>query len=121
MPRRSRSAGLACSSLRAKRVTVRMPRGPLGWVAMGSTMIAGSGLGERIESVDKGIKEKVVAGLAIGVAVAALYFAFVRRSTKIDLDPYQALGVVVAEETAKLVGEKGQVLVMARSTEDNPT
>ena len=41
------------------------------------------------------------------------------RSQKINLDPYDALGAVTAEETAKLLGNKGQVLVMARDTGAN--
>ncbi|MBM3881557.1 MAG: hypothetical protein FJ387_17840 [Verrucomicrobia bacterium] len=37
-------------------------------------------------------------------------------SPKINLDPYHVLGVVAAEEVAKLVGGQGEVLVMARDT-----
>src|SRR5438093_4839751 len=46
----------------------------------------------------------------------ALYFGFAGRSQRINLDPYEVLGAVTAEETAKLLGNKGQVLVMAPDT-----
>lgn len=42
---------------------------------------------------------------------------------RLDLDPYVALGTVAAEETAKLLGDQGRVLVMVRDTGDatNPS
>jgi ABC-type sugar transport system substrate-binding protein len=52
--------------------------------------------------------------LAIGAAAVSLYSGFTRRAPSIDLDPYQVLGAVVAEETAKLLGNQGQVIVIAR-------
>ena len=67
-------------------------------------------------------KAAVVAILAVG-AVVSLYFAFTDRSPKINLDSYGVLGAVTAEETAKLLGDKGQVLVMVRDTgaDKNPS
>lgn len=62
-------------------------------------------------------------GLAVGAAIVSLYFALAGRAPKIDLETYHVLGVVAAEETAKLLGNKGQVLVMARDagSEVNPS
>ena len=64
----------------------------------------------------------MVALLVVGAA-ASLYFAFADRSQKINLDTYDVLGKVTAEETAKLLGSNGQVLVMARDTgaDKNPS
>ena len=69
-------------------------------------------------SLDKRTKDIIAAGVAIGAAAVALYFAF-GRSKNINLDPYEVLGAVTAEETAKLLGNKGQVLVMAPDTGAN--
>jgi hypothetical protein len=66
--------------------------------------------------MDKRTKDVIVGSLALGAAVAALYFGFAGRSPKLNLDPYEVLGAVTAEETAKLLGDKGLVLVMARDT-----
>jgi hypothetical protein len=65
----------------------------------------------------------IVAIIAVGAAAASLYFAFGRRSETVNLDTYEVLGTVTAEETAKLLGEKGRVLVMARDTgaDKNPS
>jgi hypothetical protein len=64
----------------------------------------------------KQTRDLLVAGLAVGAAAIALYFGFARRSPKIDLGTYSALGAVTAEETAKLLGHKGVVVVLARDT-----
>src|ERR1041385_3673896 len=69
--------------------------------------------------MDKRIREGIVATLAVAGAAASLYFAFAGRSPKFDLDPYEILGVVTAEETSKLLGNKGQVLLMAPDTGAN--
>jgi hypothetical protein len=61
-------------------------------------------------------RDILIACLATGAAAVALYFASGERSQKISLDIYEVLGAVTAEETAKLLGDKGQVLVMARDT-----
>lgn len=58
----------------------------------------------------------MVAILAVGVAAVSLYFAWFGSSPKINLDSYEVLGAVTAEETAKLLGNRGEVLVMARDT-----
>jgi len=55
----------------------------------------------------------IVLILALGGAVVSLYSGFTRGSPSIDLDPYQIRGAVVAEETAKLLGNQGQVVVVA--------
>lgn len=64
----------------------------------------------------------MVALLVVAAAVS-LYFAFADRSQKINLDTYDVLGAVTAEETAKLLANNGQVLVMARDTgaDKNPS
>ena len=61
----------------------------------------------------------IVAFVAAVAAAGALYFGFVGRSEKVNLDTYEVLGAVTAEETAKLLGNKGQVLVLARGTGAN--
>ncbi|MCX6926452.1 MAG: hypothetical protein NT154_25075 [Verrucomicrobia bacterium] len=66
--------------------------------------------------MDKRIKEILVATLAVGAAAVSVYFAWAGRAPKINLDPYDVLGAVTAEETAKLLGNKGRVLVVARDT-----
>lgn len=66
--------------------------------------------------MSKRAKEITVATFAVIGAVIALYLAFSQRSPKINLGPYDVLGAVAAEETAKLLGNKGQVLVMAPDT-----
>jgi hypothetical protein len=64
--------------------------------------------------MNKRSKRIFVAVIAVTAAVISVYFAMSGSSQKIDLDPYNALGAVTAEETAKLIGNKGQVLVMVR-------
>ncbi len=69
--------------------------------------------------MDKRTRDAVVAIFAVGAAAVSLYFALSGRSPKINLDPYEVLGAVTAEETAKLLGNRGEVLVMARDTGAN--
>jgi len=73
--------------------------------------------------MNKRTRDIVVGSLAAGVAALSLYFTFAGRSPKVDLSPYSVLGAVTAEETAKLLGNKGQVLVIARDTgaDKNPS
>jgi len=73
--------------------------------------------------MDKRTKDVIVVSLALGAAVASLYLGFAGRSPKVNLDPYEVLGAVTAEETAKLLADKGLVLVMARDTgaDKNPS
>jgi len=66
--------------------------------------------------VNKRTKEIVLATLAVGAAAVALYFTFAGHAQKLDAGPSEALGVDTAEETAKLLGNKGQVLVMVSDT-----
>ena len=67
----------------------------------------------------KRTKDFIVGTLAVGAAAVSIYFALAGRSQKINLDPYDVLGAVTAEETAKLLGNKGEVLVMARGAGAN--
>ena len=69
--------------------------------------------------MDKRTKNFIVGSLAVAAAAVALYLAFADRSPKVNLDSYEVLGVVTAEETAKLVGNKGQVLLIVRNTGPN--
>jgi hypothetical protein len=64
-----------------------------------------------------------MAVLAIGAAVVVLYLTFAGQSEMLNLDTYEVLGAVTAEETAKLLGNKGRVLVMVRDTgpDKNPS
>ena len=66
--------------------------------------------------MNKPTRDLLLAGLAAGAVAVSLYFALAGRSPKIDLNPYAALGAVTAEETAKLLGNQGRVLVMVRDT-----
>ena len=66
--------------------------------------------------VNKRTRDVLVGTLAVAAAAGSLYFAFGRGSSKINLGPYEALGAITAEETTKLLGEKGQVLVVVRDT-----
>lgn len=64
-----------------------------------------------------------VAVLAVGAATASVYLALGHRSEKVNLNTYEVLGAVTAEETARLIGNKGQVVVMVRDTgpDKNPS
>jgi hypothetical protein len=65
----------------------------------------------------------IVVSLALGAVVVSLYLGFAGRSPRINLDPYEVLGAVTAEETANLLADHGLVLVMARDTgaDKNPS
>lgn len=73
--------------------------------------------------MNKQTKDILILSVVSCVAVVSLYFAFAKRSTKIDLGTYAALGTVTAEETAKLIRNKGLVVVIARDTgaDKNPS
>jgi hypothetical protein len=66
--------------------------------------------------MDKRTKDIAVGSLAVGAVALSLYFGFGGRGPKLDLNTYEVLGAVTAEETAKLVGGQGRVLVIARDT-----
>ncbi len=55
-----------------------------------------------------------MASLAVGVAAVCVYLALGRGEPKLDVDTYEVLATVTAEETAELVGNQGQVLVIVR-------
>jgi len=73
--------------------------------------------------VSKRTKEILVAISAIGAAAVAIYLASGGRSEKINLGTYEVLGAVTAEETAKLLDNKGRVVVVVRDTgpDKNPS
>jgi len=58
----------------------------------------------------------LIAILAIAGAAVWIYRSQSGASQKFDLSPYNALGAGAAEETAKLLGNKGQVVVIAPDT-----
>jgi len=74
-------------------------------------------------SMDKRVKNIIVASAALGAAAVSVYYAVTGGAPKINLGPYDVLGAVTAEETAKLLGDKGQVLVIVRDTgpDKNPS
>lgn len=65
-------------------------------------------------------KEKLVPLLAILVIAGAVAWIFRSQSgtQKFDLNPYQALGAGTAEETAKLLGNKGSVVIVSPDTSE---
>lgn len=73
--------------------------------------------------MNKKNKDILLVSLAACAVAGSLYFTSTGRSPKIDLSTYEALGAVTAEETAKLLGNKGRVLVIARDTgpDKNPS
>lgn len=73
--------------------------------------------------MNKQAKDTMVLSLVVGVVAVSLYFILGGRSPKIELGTYAALGAGTAEETAKLLGNKGRVLVIARDTgaDKNPS
>src|SRR5262245_46760029 len=68
-------------------------------------------------------KRVLIAIVAVAAAATSVYMASVGRSPKVNLESYEVLGAVTAEETAKLLANKGRVLVMARGSGDvvNPS
>jgi len=64
-------------------------------------------------------KEILIAAVAIGAAVVSVYYAISGRSEKVNLDTYSVLGTVAAEESAKLAGNKGQILIMVPDSGPN--
>jgi hypothetical protein len=57
-----------------------------------------------------------VAIVALAAAAISVYFATSSGTPKIDLSTYSVLGAVTAEETAKLLGNKGEVLLVSHDT-----
>ena len=55
----------------------------------------------------------ILAVLAICGSLALIYFDRPSRGPKMKLKPYEAVGEVAAQEIAKLLGHKGEVLVIA--------
>lgn len=65
-------------------------------------------------------KDKLLAVLAILVIAGAVVWIYRGQSggQKFDLNPYRALGAGTAEETAKLLGNAGSVVVISPDTSD---
>src|SRR5437867_2360549 len=63
--------------------------------------------------------------VASAAAILAVVWLFSvvggQRSPAVNLDSYEVLGAVTAEETAKLLGNKGPVVVIARESAGNPS
>jgi len=64
-------------------------------------------------------KVAIIVSLLIAVTCAWLYFASSGDVPKSDLDISQALGAVTAEQTAKLLGNKGEVVVISWDSSKN--
>lgn len=73
--------------------------------------------------MNKRTKDLIVESLAVATVVLAVYWGLKGHSPRIDLDPYEVLGAVTAEETARLLGGPGRVLVMVRGSgaDENPS
>ncbi len=73
--------------------------------------------------MNKRTKDGLVAGIAIALIAFSLYYALFARTPRVELGAYEVLGAVTAEETARLVGNQGAVLVIARDTgpDKNPS
>ncbi len=63
--------------------------------------------------LDRKIIVGAIAVVAIVGALTSIYLTQVERAPKVNVKPYKALGAVVAEETSKLLGHKGRVVVLA--------
>ena len=57
-----------------------------------------------------------VAILAIVGSIAWIYFEMPGRRPSIQLEPYQALGQVAAEETVRLLNRQGQIVIIVPET-----
>jgi hypothetical protein len=62
--------------------------------------------------------QKLVVLVVLTGIAAWLFFRQSDGSSNFDLSPYRALGVGVAEETAKLLGNKGSVVVISPDTSE---
>jgi len=54
----------------------------------------------------------------LAILSASSFLVFTRREPKIELNPYQALGTVAAEETIKLIGDKDQIVVATQDSRE---
>jgi hypothetical protein len=73
--------------------------------------------------MSKRTRDTIVVVVTLGAAALAVYLAFGRTAPELELDTYEVLGAVTAEETATLLGNHGRVLVIARDTgaDKNPS
>jgi hypothetical protein len=64
-------------------------------------------------------KKTIFTTMAIlGTLGASSFLVLTLRESKIELNPYQALGTVAAEQTIKLMGDKGQIVIVAQDTSE---
>ncbi len=61
---------------------------------------------------------KVIAVVVMAAIAAWLFYKQSDSSPKFDLSPYNALGVGVAEETSKLLGNKGSIVIISQDTSE---
>ena len=54
----------------------------------------------------------------LAILSASSFLLFARREPKIELGPYQSLGMVTAEETLKLIGDKDQIVVATQDSRE---
>jgi len=73
--------------------------------------------------MNKRTRDILVSILAVGAAAVAIYLSFGKRTEQINLGTYEVLGAVAAEETAKLLNDKGRIVVVVRDTgpDKNPS
>jgi len=66
------------------------------------------------------VKSKTLlsAVVVLGLLCASSFLVLTQRESKIELNPYQALGAVAAEETIKVMGDKHQIVVVAQDTRE---
>ncbi len=58
----------------------------------------------------------IVAVLAIAASFISIFITQCERPPKINMKPYLAVGQVAAEETAKLLGNKGKIVIVVQDT-----
>lgn len=60
----------------------------------------------------KSIEQSSLLIVSVLPVLVGLWMAGCSRRAVLDLEPYRALGLVAAEETAKLLGNKGRVVIV---------
>jgi len=64
-------------------------------------------------------RKSIPSAMAIlGILGASTLLVFTRRESRIELSPYLALGATAAEQTIKLMGDKGQIVLVAQDTSE---
>jgi hypothetical protein len=71
---------------------------------------------------DSGRRTKLIVFSIVGIlgASISLFFTLRNRPSSASMGPFVALGEVTAQETAKLLGNKGHIIVVRRDTSQYP-